>query len=106
MKIRKSFVTNSSSASFVLTIKQDEFKTVEEFKRWIACALCLDDPWVGVQVEQDDDGTIELKSYTSMFNDYNDCPQVMREFVMINSDPGWDFYERWWDSISFESGEY
>jgi len=57
-------------------------------------------------VDMNKNGTITLESYTSMFNDYNDCPQIMREFVMINSDPSWDFYGRWWDSISFESGEY
>lgn len=106
MKVKGDFVTNSSSASFIMTfntthsLSLSEFKSlfnqyVESFKRNHVGKLRFWDANVIESITDDSGRTLfVLTEDTSMYNGMEDIPLYMRE-LMINhfsKEYDWDFY--------------
>ena len=94
MKIRKGFVTNSSSASFILTIKTKTPKTIDEFKKMFNDFLDTYEQsyypkkslqfWNPNYVKQIGDTIFEISDRTFMYNDYSSIPDYMKHLMLMS----------------------
>ena len=92
MKQKSDFITNSSSASYILTLKADvsdmslaRFK--ELFYEYIEIYKRNNDNnrirfWDGVNVHKVDNNMFEVTDWTSMHNDNDDIPGYMRDLLV------------------------
>ena len=101
MKVKADFVTNSSSASFIMTLQPhngtmglDEFtqlfnEFLDDYKRRNPNALRYWDAFNIDQVQE----LFTIHEFVTMYNDVEDVPDYMKE-LMINSfvmDTDWGF---------------
>ena len=94
MKIRKGFVTNSSSASFILTIKTKTTKTISEFKKMFNDFLETYESsyypsrslqfWHPNSISQKEDNIFEISDMTCMYNDYESIPNYMKHLILMS----------------------
>ena len=91
MKIKNDFVTNSSSASFIM-IFEASFESVEYFKdafndflnyykRRTGDELRF---WDGSNITEISDGVFQVTDWTSMYNDACDIPKYMQYIIVDN----------------------
>lgn len=91
MKSKLSFVTNSSSASFILRFETLREMTVEEFtnifNRYLEHRRHLIENlrfWDASTVKQVEPNIFVIEEWTSMYNDMMDIPEYMR-LVLVES---------------------
>jgi len=103
MKIKNDFVTNSSSASFILTLKPAEKMDFAEFStkfgefiqkmiEWNPREFENMRFWDGSHIIQTAPDKFELIDWTSMYNDLYDIPRYMRHILLlkaIDEEPEW-----------------
>jgi len=107
MKIKNDFVTNSSSASYILTLQTKDNMSISEFnirfnefideikrfnEREFTNIRFLD----GSDISAIDDNIFKIESWTSMHNGQFDIPGFMRYIIVedrINDE------EMWWFKI-------
>jgi len=109
MKIKNDFVTNSSSASFILTIKPNEEMNLDEFrdrfneyidtiKRWNP-KLSSMRFWDGINIKQSNNNEFVVEEWTGMYNDIYDIPPYM-SYILI-ADQVEDMLD-WFKVVKFE----
>ena len=96
MKIKKGFITNSSSANFIITIRTKTDKTIEEFKTMFN--RFLDNYknnhynesitnlqfWNPNSIIKITDTIFEIYDWVSMYNDYDDIPHYFRYLLLLS----------------------
>jgi hypothetical protein len=104
MKQKSDFITNSSSASYILTLKADvSDMSLERFKKIFNeyIEIYKNDIyknnkirfWDGVNVHKVDKNMFEVVDWTSMHNDNDDIPDYMRDLLIESfvGDRDWGF---------------
>lgn len=91
MKVKASFITNSSSASFILSFRADDNMTLEEFKdifnqylenhRRFIKGLRF---WDASVIEEVEPNSFKIVEWTSMYNNQDNIPDYMK-FIMVES---------------------
>lgn len=87
MKIKADYITNSSSASFIMTIGTDD-KTVDEFitrLRKILDSSMYDAPSCYELVRSSSqliENVFQLSEFTSMYNYVDDIPNYMKTLIL------------------------
>jgi len=90
MKIKTDFVTNSSSASFLLYIQSkgdnlEDFK--ESFERYMTFHASVINGSARFfnpnDIEQISSNTFLVSDWTSMYNYFNDIPEYMRDLLVM-----------------------
>jgi len=90
MKVKGDFITNSSSASYILTLKTQENNTLEEFKEkfnkyiekyqdWHEVHLRY---WNAADIKQVGENEFTVEDWTSMHNDAMDIPGWMQNLML------------------------
>ena len=98
MKKKADFVTNSSSASFILTLQAtDPDSTLEQFEhkfntyldayrrstKWSSEGTDAMHFWQGLNIKEGaTSGIFTIKDWTSMYNGPSDVPRYMREMMV------------------------
>jgi hypothetical protein len=96
MKAKADFITNSSSASFVLKVETIEDTSIEEFKnqfgKFIEWFKTNDDWhgftenirfWNGSDIKEGEKpNTFIIEEWTSMYNGYEDIPDYMKYLTL------------------------
>jgi hypothetical protein len=89
MKIKEDFVTNSSSASFIMTFAAGG-KDFNEFQDTMNSFLEMykDNTrkelrfWDGSNIEEVAPGVFQIEEWTSMYNDIDDIPDYMKYIII------------------------
>lgn len=90
MKVKTDFVTNSSSASFIMTFVAAD-KTVDEFQDAMNSFLEVYKNqtrselryWDGSNIEEIAPGIFQIEEWTSMYNYIDDIPGYMK-YIMVD----------------------
>jgi len=90
MKIKNDFVTNSSSASFIMIFSAPG-KTIEEFTEQLndfieSYKKETEDQmrfWDATNITELDDGKFKIEEWTSMYNYLSDIPKYM-QYIMVD----------------------
>jgi len=91
LKRKDDFITNSSSASYILTLKADvsdmsleQFEVL--FQEYIEIYKRNNDNkiryWDGINIHKIDNNMFEVTDWTSMHNDNDDIPEYMRDLLI------------------------
>jgi len=97
MKIKKDFITNSSSASFLMCIKTDEnITTLEEFEKWFSNYMdiyidnlkeyCHSSSFPSFynpgNIRQESGNLFVIIDSCLLYNNYKNVPQYMRDLIL------------------------